>query len=93
MTNLGRDGTIPDRQPIRGAARLLLFALGSVAYWIAAAGLAAMLALAVPGDCGTERTGIGQHRCLAEVRIVVLGTLAIAALAYGLACYRLVRRK
>jgi hypothetical protein len=78
---------------MRRAARLLPFAFGSVAYWIAAAGLAAILGFAVPGDCGTERTAAGQHRCLADVRIVVLGSLGIAAVAYGFACYRLVRRK
>jgi hypothetical protein len=77
---------------MRRMARLITLVLGSICYWLAAVGLILILTFAVPGDCGTEQTAAGQRKCLDEVRMVALVGLAIAALAYGLLCYRVARR-
>jgi hypothetical protein len=76
---------------VKRSTRLVVLVLGSIAYWLAAAMFVVLAGVALPGDCGIERTSAGVAECLGEVRIIVLMGLAVAALLYGFLLRRFAR--
>jgi hypothetical protein len=78
---------------MRPSRRMLALTLGSAVYWIVALGVIALAGAALPGDCWTERTRTGFDQCISEGRTVGIAGFALAALVYGVAIWRVRRRR